>query len=187
MRPLNFAFIPERQPISAPENLSVEERICAYYRSYFDEIYSFVYRYGRTHEDAQDLAQDVFAKAMLYLRQTGNEIENPRAWLYKIARSHCIDRILRKKKPETAEVNPETIAARDTHSRFEDSILDRAMIDSVLEWVAANLSETEQQIFELKILRGLSLTEVGEIMSCHASTISRILSAITQQITERFA
>ncbi len=166
---------------------NADAKICAYYRAFFHEIYVFVHRYSHDDEEAQDLAQDVFAKALKYLRRANDEISNPRAWLYRIARTHCIDRVFRKKKITATELKPDLVAAASSNGSFEDSILDQAMVDSVLEWVSENSSETEQQIFELKIIRGLSQAEIGEIMHCHASTISRILNGMTEQIVRRFA
>jgi RNA polymerase sigma factor (sigma-70 family) len=173
---------------SLPQNISdADEKICEYYRDFFHEIYIFVHRYSHDDEEAQDLAQDVFAKALKYLRRANEKISNPRAWLYRIAKTHCIDRVFRKKKIIATELKPDLIAAENPNGSFEESILDQAMVDSVLEWVSENSSETEQQIFELKIIRGLSQAEIGEIMHCHASTISRILNGMIEQIVRRFA
>ncbi|MBL8034316.1 MAG: sigma-70 family RNA polymerase sigma factor [Leptospiraceae bacterium] len=172
--------------LTRKNDVAVELLIDRYYQLYFNEIFIFIDQHIRCYEDSQDLTHDVFAKALAYLQRSEIKIENPRAWLYRIARTHCIDRIYRKRKLKSNRFKPGEEQDIAQPSPFENSILDQAMIDSVLEWVDKNTSEVERRIFELKILCGLTLAEVGRTVQCDASTVSRILSNLVARIKREF-
>ncbi len=165
----------------------VEDLICRLYRLHSKEIAGFVRKYARNEDDVSDLVHDVYCKALSHLKKSADQIQNPRAWLYKIARFHCIDKVVKKKEQLEdiallSVVNPQSLSYE-----FEENLLNQTLIDEILNYVEAEFSVDEKNIFELKILQGMNLAEVGEIMDVHPSTITRILQRLCRKIGERFA
>lgn len=68
--------------------------IASMYTSYYAKIYAFirlrVQTYGTTNENVEDMAQETFRRALESL-QSGTEVEQPLAWLYRIAKNITID------------------------------------------------------------------------------------------------
>ena len=56
------------------------------------ELYRYCRFLTRSPWDAEDLAQDALARAFVALGQTASEIENPRAWLFRIASNVWLNR-----------------------------------------------------------------------------------------------
>lgn len=163
-----------------------EDAICRFYRLYSREIAAFVRKYARNEEDVSDLVHDVYCKALVHLRKATAPIQNPRAWLYQIARFHCIDKVVKKNDLRDDAELQQTLNPQKTTYEFEEDLLNSALIDDVLNFVETDFSADEKTIFELKILQGMNLAEVAEIMGVHASTITRILQRLCTKIAERF-
>src|SRR4051795_3078480 len=69
------------------------------------ELYRYCRYLTRSPWDAEDLAQDVLARAFVTLAQMGQEPEHPRAWLFRVASNVWIDQVRRRR-----EVPPEAAA-----------------------------------------------------------------------------
>src|SRR5678815_4588699 len=67
------------------------------------QIYQLCYRFVRNHEDASDLAQDVFVRAFKGLHRFKGD-SSLTTWLYRIAVNVCLNR-LAQKRPESAELD----------------------------------------------------------------------------------
>lgn len=67
-------------------------------RNYRKSVYHVVLRMVRDPDDAQDVTQEVFAKAFQYLARYRADFAFS-TWLFRIATNHCIDFVRRKKLP----------------------------------------------------------------------------------------
>jgi len=69
--------------------MTVNERVEEIYQAERDNIYSYLLYFSVPAGRAQELAQDAFLK--LYLKMAkGESVENPRAWLYKVAHNFAL-------------------------------------------------------------------------------------------------
>jgi RNA polymerase sigma-70 factor (ECF subfamily) len=132
---------------------------------YERQIYRVCYRFVENREDAMDLAQEVFIKALEHLPGFRRE-SSLKTWLYRIAINHCINHV-KKHSYEFVEVAEH--------------------MSSVLPLVQARLEEDEQRehfrrmvkhlppkqkaILELRINEQLSYEEIARISGRSISTI----------------
>ncbi|MEH7124399.1 RNA polymerase sigma factor, partial [Bacillus sp. JJ1773] len=88
---------------------------------YHHQVYTYCYNILRDHHDAEDAVQEVFIK--IYQSKNISEINNHRAWLYKIAYNNCLNKIRRKALikfiPFTEKDRLKKEPAYDQHSDFE--------------------------------------------------------------------
>jgi RNA polymerase sigma-70 factor (ECF subfamily) len=68
------------------------------------QVYQLCYRFVGNHEDAADLAQDVFVRAFKGLRQFKGQ-SSLGTWLYRVGVNACLNR-LAVKRPETEAIDP---------------------------------------------------------------------------------
>lgn len=61
------------------------------YQAHFEQIFKFCYRYVGDDDLAGDLCQDTFIKLYQRMTSSNKQIENPRAWLYKVATNLCLN------------------------------------------------------------------------------------------------
>ncbi len=134
------------------------------------ELLAFLLRRVTESHAAEDLLQDVFIKSM---RQGKGfcSLENPRAWLFQVARNALIDSV-RSDKP----VVPLSDDVTDTSSSDE-----RAPVDELDACLARNLLEldvTDRGIIQACDLAGLTVRAYAEANELSlAAAKSRLLRA----------
>ena len=147
-----------------------------------DKVYRVVFRMLRDHEEARDVAQDVFVKVW-NKRDKLADVNNKEAYCMTIARNLAIDRI-RSKKMETSDIseqydlesntaNPERIAvAKDQYRTV------RAFIDS--------LPENHKSVLELRDIDGYSYKEISEMTGYSLEKVKVYLHRARMRIKEHF-
>ncbi|PAU81113.1 RNA polymerase subunit sigma-70 [Halovibrio salipaludis] len=97
-----------------------------------DELAGFLTQRAVSPEEAEDLLQEVFVRAM----REGNGfcgLDNPKAWLFRVARNQLIDRQrLRKPLSDLSEITLET------HNES------RSPVSELQQCIARNLPELEE-------------------------------------------
>lgn len=131
-----------------------------------------------TPERAEELMQEAFMKTWIYISK-GNDIENIRAFLYRVANNLIID-YSRRKKEDSLEV------LMDAHPDFEPSAnpipqLQTTMdLESVLKEMR-KLPPDVRQILTLRYIDDLDPKEIAEILKITPNNASvRINRALRQ-------
>lgn len=137
----------------------------------YDEHSDAIFRYClfkvSDREKAIDLTQDVYIKVWQYLL-AGNEVENMKALLYKVARNLIIDEY-RKKKFDSLDVmseagfEPVDHAQLDTISIVEAGLL----VDRIKE-----LPESYSEVVFMRYVDDLSVKEIAEALGEHENNVS---------------
>jgi RNA polymerase sigma-70 factor, ECF subfamily len=154
------------------------EEFAQAYDDYSDAIFRYCYFRVYNRERALELAQETFMKAWDNMTKTGKEIENLRAFLYKIAKNLIIDESRKKKKKPTSSLddlqeqgfNPGTdptgamkdlIDNRDTlkaldqlEDKYREAVWMRYMEDMSVQDIAEALDDNVNNV-SVKIHRGL--------------------------------
>jgi len=136
---------------------------------YQRDVYRLCYRYVNDHEDASDLAQEVFIKAWRAIGRFRGESAFS-TWLYRIAVNACLNfRALRR--PVTQEL-PETLAdpvplAAQRVEREDEARRVRAAV--------RRLPEKQRATLILKIYHELTHEEVAEILGTTVGTVKSSL------------
>ena len=128
-------------------------------------IYRLCYRYVNSHEDANDLAQEVFLKAWRAIgRFRGDSAFS--TWLFRIAVNACLNfRALRR--PETREL-PETLLDPRPGALAEVERQDDA---SRLRAAVSRLPERQRATLILKVFHDLTHDEVAGILGSTVGTV----------------
>ena len=80
---------PEEMKAAQPDRAQTTAHTEELWNRFYGELYAFVRGRVRTDDVAQDVLQSAFLQAHRYL-VSGKTLEQPRAWLYRIARNpHC--------------------------------------------------------------------------------------------------
>src|SRR5687768_7128238 len=92
---------------------TVDEQVLRAYEECRDDVYYYGLTLGLGPAQAQDVAQEVFLKLYVQLRD-GEEIRSLRAWVFRVAHNEALK--LRAKERTHAEISPEMEPAADTVS-----------------------------------------------------------------------
>lgn len=155
------------------------------YDKYIDKIYRFVLLKVSSEETAQDLCSETFMKGWEYFKAGKEKIENPQAFLYRIARNLVIDHYRRKGR--TQFVSTENIPIADPQASLED----KAVFSSDLEQikaVLADLNEDYQNVIIWHYLDDLPIQEVAKMLNKSEQTtrvtLHRALKALKGKVKE---
>ena len=142
-------------------------------------VYAITTRaYGLRDRDAEDVFQDVFARAFERLDSLRDD-SALRPWLAQLARRLCVDRLrARSREALPAEPELEVPDPRDELSEIEDAMMVRVAL--------ANLAEECQQVLDRFFSRDQSYRTIGETLGIPqgtiASRISRCLAKLREQL-----
>ena len=135
----------------------------ALYDRHLRDIYRYVSRRIPRREDAEDITAEVFGEAFRCLHRLRSR-ENPRVWLYGIARRKVIDYLRRSsRRPEVLGIDVpdlETISSADDTGdacRRNEAALK-------LRSILMGLNETYREALILQYVEGLSISEVARVL-----------------------
>lgn len=133
----------------------------------------FLARFFSDRQDIEDVAQEAYLRA--YVAEQQKDIEQPKAFLFRIARNVALTQLTKKSRKITdyleecgASVVVEYGAAADREAEALESL--GLYCDAV-----ATLPEKCRQVFLLRKVNGLSHKEIAERMSLSVSSVEKYL------------
>ena len=144
---------------------------------YQQKVYGIALGIVRSHDDALDVAQEVFIKVydkMARFRGTSSFY----TWLYRITVNMAID--LRRKKMKIGVVEfDETILDDDKRSDFKESNIrnnpretaERTELNSRIMSAIASLPPEQRAAIMLREVEDLSYDEIAKVMKCSKGTV----------------
>ena len=140
------------------------------YDRYIDRIYRFIFLKVSSQEIAQDLTSETFLRGWESFKN-GNKIENPQAFLYKIARNLVIDHY--REKGKTRIVSAEYLKIPDPRTNLEEKALLESDLDDI-RIALANLKEDYQNVVVWHYLDDLPIPEIAKMLDKSENT-TRVL------------
>jgi RNA polymerase sigma-70 factor (ECF subfamily) len=140
------------------------ETICA---QTWKDLYRFIYYKVQNREEAQDITQETYVRAIAYLEKNRDQIINYRGYLRTIAINIIRDQWRRKRRWGNSinieEVNPEKLQEED----FTETVNNQSVIAGALK----QLTPEQQEVITLRIIKGYSAAETARIMGRKEGTI----------------
>jgi len=126
----------------------------AAFREHYGRIYRYVRRRTDTHEQAEDLAQSVFAKAAEHLSRAELAGAPTLAWLYTVAERRLIDEARRRERRgvEVTLVDEATSARANEYGRE---------VSSALRGALRSLPQAQREVVVLRLLEGRPFAEIA--------------------------
>ena len=134
-------------------------------------VIRFLITSGLTPNAAEDAAQEAFFR-LYKARREGDKIQNPRSWVYRVARNVAFNS-LRRAKSHTAFTEALEAAIASTESSAEARMIERESLEAFRE-AMHHLSERQRVCLELRA-QGLQYREIGEILDIRISTAAEFV------------
>ena len=172
-RKMRFAMAPGERADDGGE--AVREEMAQLY----SEHAAILYRYGLLVSGSREAAQDAVQEAFLRyfrMRRAGQEIPNPKPWLFRVLRNHILDQW--RVQQTRAEIGLEDLGqaadpAPDPERLCRGSELSRSL--------AAFLSPRELECLRLRA-EGLRYAEIGEVLGISSGTVGALLARVHQKL-----
>ena len=135
-------------------------------RTMYPEILRYCLFHCVNRSEAEDATQDTFLKAVRYGERI-KQLENQKAFVYKIARNTCIDFARRKREA----MLPEELETEDAGLRNAEASADLILLLSCL-------SSEQRELILLRYQQDLTMLEIAQILDVPLRTVqSRLRTA----------
>ncbi len=164
------------------------------YDRYLSSVYDFVFRMTRNAEEAADLAQETFLKAMENL----GGLQNParfKSWLFSIAHHGALNRLERRRREvvpspasdsgEDAEASDPLLQQVDTDRLANPEQATEARESARLVWeAAASLDPRTYAVLDLHVRQGLESAEIAEVLGVSKGNAYTMLNRMKKSVQE---
>lgn len=138
------------------------------YDRYHVQMYFIAKKYLKDTNLAEDAVQDIFVK-LWEKRHNLDHVNSIQSYLFTMVRNHVLN-MLRDRKSELISilaVKEEKLPAKNlTEEKFQYS-----EYETVLRKGVSELSGRKREVFELRTIKGLTNSEVAELLQIHVRTV----------------
>lgn len=149
----------------------LQEQVGRLFEESREDVYRYLLTVGLHPPQAQEAAQEVFLRLYATLRK-GEEIRNPRAWIFRVA--HNLGLKIRAREGAEAAFDPDLetrMASREPDP--EHSLIERERALKLHRAVEA-LSEQQRRCLSLR-MEGLRYPEIGSALGISTSAVGEFL------------
>lgn len=144
-------------------------------------IYCYLIKLGCNQEDAEDIAQDTFYKALKYI--DGIDVSQISSWLFRVAINTYYD-LCRIRKRHIQVIIDEEIFKSD-NNLCEDYILDLERKEDVLI-ILNSLNDIQKNLLILKYDMDLSYKDIANVLDISESTVKTYLFRAREQFKNKW-
>ena len=145
-----------------------ERAATAFVRKYQNFVYSTALRYLQSHDDADDVAQEVFIKALEKISSFRGD-SNLKTWLYRITINTCTN-LKRKnrffslfKSIGTSESDDEELIDITDNSPAPDQRIENEEFNKKFSKMLAKLPEKQRETFALRYFEEMPYEEISKV------------------------
>jgi len=161
------------------------------YDRYGRLVYSTAYHTAGNAETAEEITQDVFVRACRNAHTYRSEKAKVSSWLVSIARHRAIDELRRSSvRPEHSlvdwpeDIERENLPGGPLDAEPEQTVEDRAR-QSSLHRMIAELPPEQRQVLALAYFKGLSHSQIADLLAEPLGTIKSRLRLAMQKLRDR--
>ncbi len=153
-----------------------------FFEKVYDEMADPIYRHCffrvNNKETAEDLVSEIFLRFWREIEK-GTVINDPKSWLYHIARNAIID-YYRKKKSDSLDSKMED-GFEASNPEDSENIEINAEISLVMKRIE-NLSSDEKEIIIMRFMDGLEVKEIAKIIGKSPNATSVVIHRAIEKI-----
>ncbi len=157
------------------------EAFAALYQRYHARVYRYLRVRLQSEEDAADLTQQVFLKALNALPRYQSRHTPFAAWLFTIARHILADRFRRRPVILPLEAAGDLLSDHE----MEAALLQRESIEQ-LALLLNSLTPDARDLLALRFAAGLTTPEIAAILGKRPEAVRKSLSRLLQSLKEQY-
>ena len=149
---------------------------------YSEQLYWKIRRMVLSHDDANDILQNVFLKAWNNLGDFHNKSKIS-TWLYRIAINESLDFLRRQKNRQSAGTpDAPSVAAR----LIADDYFDGDEAQALLQEAIARLPEVQRTVFNLRYYDEMKYSDISKLLDTSEGALKASYHLAVKKITNYF-
>lgn len=154
-----------------------------FYHKYLNKIYRFVYLRVNSFENARDITSQIFFK--FWQSSQKNELQNPNAFIYRLARNQIIDFYRQKERQNISLENLKTTPVEFIISDdLEEKITSNLEINNIKNAMTL-ISGSYSEIIIWHYLDDLSIKEIADILNKKEATVRVLLHRALSSLKDK--
>lgn len=149
-------------------------------KQYSEKLYWKVRRIVLSHEDANDVLQNVFIKVWSNLQNFQGK-SSLSTWLYRIAINESLDFLRKQKLADKVSADEDVSVASRLMS---DEYFDGDEVQARLQEAVARLPEVQRKVFNLKYFEEMKYSEMSQILNTSEGALKASYHLAVKKITE---
>lgn len=151
-------------------------------------IYNIALRMTANQDDAEDMTQEIMIKIF---RSLGSFKGNSKfsTWIYRVAVNTCLDELKKKKNKKHLSLDAE-ISGDDGENQIEikddspspEKLAEQNELRDMVAAAVKLLSDEHRAVIVLRDIRGMSYSEIAEILGCSDGTVKSRISRARAQL-----
>lgn len=157
---------------------SLEAELASLYEEYYDKIAHYASVHIGNKADAEDIAGEVFLKALESLRSYEHRGIPMQAWLFKIAHNLVVDYLRRMSKRKTVDLESVTIKSNENLEVVAEINIEIERVKKAME----QLTSEQREVLSLRFFGELSSKETAAIMGKSNGAVREMQRAATSKL-----
>jgi len=160
------------------EQREKENRLASLYDEYFDKIARYIYARIGDKNEAEDLAGEVFLKALESLKSYKERGIPMQAWLYRIAHNLVVDHLRKVTKLKTVPIDTVQIESGEDPVATAEKHIEMERVNEAMQ----KLTPEQREVVRLRFFGGLSSKEVGAMLSKSDGAVREMQRAAIEKL-----
>ncbi len=170
---MNIGNIKNRSTIDEYEN-----RLAGLYEEYYDKLAHYVYVHIGNKEEAEDIAGEVFLKALKSLKSYKEQGIPMQGWLFRIAHNLTVDYIRKSDKRRTVPMDSVILIGEDNPVDAAEKNIEFEQVTEAMK----QLTTEQREVINLRFFGGFTSKEVGDILSKSDGAVREMQRAAIEKI-----
>jgi RNA polymerase sigma-70 factor (ECF subfamily) len=155
-----------------------ETQLSGLYEEYYDKIARYVYVHIGDKEEAEDIAGEVFLKALKSLKSYREQGVPMQGWLFRIAHNLTVDYIRKADRRKTVPIDSVVLTANDNPADAAEKNIEFERVSEAM----TQLTMEQREVINLRFFGGLTSKEVGGILGKSDGAVREMQRAAIEKI-----
>lgn len=164
------------------ENLSTindyETQLSGLYEEYYDKIARYVYVHIGSKEEAEDIAGEVFLKALKSLKSYREQGVPMQGWLFRIAHNLTVDYLRKMDKRRTVPSDSIVLVGNDNPMDTAEKNIEFERVAEAMK----QLTTEQREVINLRFFGGFTSKEVGGVLGKSDGAVREMQRAAIERL-----
>ena len=155
-----------------------ETQLSGLYEEYYDKIARYVYVHIGSKEEAEDIAGEVFLKALKSLKSYREQGVPMQGWLFRIAHNLTVDYLRKIDKRRTVPIDSVVLYGNDNPVDTAEKNIEFERVTEAMKQLTAEQTE----VINLRFFGGLTSKEVGGVLGKSDGAVREMQRAAIEKL-----